>query len=224
MTEPTELILAAILLANIVMVASSRLMSCIKIIAVQGLLVGVLPLAAWNWSVGAPNPQLLVTAAINIGVKAILLPVLLTITIRRVGVRRDLEPFIGYTASVTILLAITAVMFFVCGKFPFAPAAVSMLGMPAALATMATGLFMIVARRKALTQVIGFLTFENGIGVFGSAMMLEYGLLVELGILLDVLVLVFIMGIGIFHINREFSHIDVDRLTRLGDMPGKHKE
>lgn len=224
MTHPTELILAAILLANIMMVASSRLMSCIKIIAVQGFLVGILPLTSWNWGVGTPDSHLVITAAINICVKAILLPALLTATMRRISVRRDLEPFIGYSASVTIMLAITAATFSVCRKFPFAPTAVSMLAMPTALATMVTGLFMIVARRKAITQVIGFLTFENGIAVFGAAMMLDYGLLVELGILLDVLVLVFIMGISIFHINREFSHVDVDRLTNLGDSPGKHKD
>ena len=223
MTESTELVLAAILLANIAMAASSRLMSCIKIIAVQGLLIGILPLAVWNWSAGAPRAQLLATAAVSVAVKFVLLPALLAMAMRRAGVRRELEPFVGYSASVAILLALIAAVFLACGKFPFAPAAVSALAMPVALATMGSGLFMIVARRKALTQVVGFLMFENGIAVFGAGMMLEYGLLVELGILLDVLVLVFIMGIGIFHISREFSHIDADRLNRLGDMPGRHK-
>ena len=58
---------------------------------------------------------------------------------------------------------------------------------------------------------------ENGITVFGAGLMMEYGIFVELGILLDVLVLVFVMGIAIFQINREFAHIDTDRLNRLGD-------
>ena len=74
-----------------------------------------------------------------------------------------------------------------------------------------------MSRRKALTQALGFLIFENGITAFGAGMMLEYGLLVELGILLDVFVLVFIMGIAVFRISREFQHIDSDRLNKLGD-------
>ena len=77
---------------------------------------------------------------------------------------------------------------------------------------------MVIARKKALTQVIGFLIFENGITVFGMGMGVECGLLVELGIMLDVLVLVFVMGIAMFHINREFSHIDADRLSHLREV------
>lgn len=224
MTQSTELVLAAILLTNIAMAASSRLMTCIQTIAIQGLLIGILPLAVWNWSAATPHIELLATSAVNVAVKFALLPALLAMAMRRAGVRRELEPFVGYSASVAFLLALVAGAFIVCEKLPFEPTAVSPLVMPVALATMGSGLFMIVARRKALTQVVGFLMFENGIAVFGAGMMLEYGLLVELGILLDVLVLVFIMGIAIFHISREFSHIDADRLNRLGDKPGRHKE
>ena len=86
--------------------------------------------------------------------------------------------------------------------------------------TMISGLFIVMARKKALTQVVGFLIFENGITVFGLGMAVECGLLVELGILLDVLVLVFVMGIAMFHINREFSHIDADRLNCLTESEG----
>ena len=74
-------------------------------------------------------------------------------------------------------------------------------------------------RKKALTQVIGFLTFENGITLFGIGLMKHHSFLVELGILLDVFVLVFIMGIAICQIQREFSHIDADKLTALDDLP-----
>ena len=76
---------------------------------------------------------------------------------------------------------------------------------------------MIIARKNAITQAFGFLMFENGISIFGNGIGIEYGFIIELGILLDVLVLVFIMGITVFNINREFSHIDSDRLNQLGD-------
>jgi len=74
-----------------------------------------------------------------------------------------------------------------------------------------------VTRRKAITQVIGFLVFENGISIFGTGMMIHNGLLVELGLLLDIFALVFIMGLAVFNINRSFQHIDTHSLNALGD-------
>jgi len=88
---------------------------------------------------------------------------------------------------------------------------------PLAFFTILAGLFLIVSRRTALTQVQGYLVLENGVYAFGVAMAQEAPLSVELGILLDIFVGVFIMGIIIFHISREFDHIDTDRLTALKD-------
>ena len=86
-----------------------------------------------------------------------------------------------------------------------------------ALFTIATGLAIIVSRRKAVTQVVGYLAMENGIYVFGAAFAIREPLLVEMGVLLDVFVAVFVMGIMIHHIGREFDHIDTDRLSVLKD-------
>ena len=133
-------------------------------------------------------------------------------------VKRELEPLVGYAGSLAIVLALAALTFYFWIRCGVAPAGTPKLAPPVAFTTMITGLFIIVARKKALTQVVGFLIFENGITVFGLGMAVECGLLVELGILLDVLVLVFVMGIAMFHINREFSHIDADRLNHLSEV------
>jgi len=87
----------------------------------------------------------------------------------------------------------------------------------AAMFTILTGLLLIVSRRKALTQVVGYLVMENGVYAFGAALAVDEPLLVELGVLLDVLVAVFVMGIAIYHISREFDHIDTDQLSALRD-------
>jgi hydrogenase-4 component E len=79
------------------------------------------------------------------------------------------------------------------------------------------GFVLLVTRRKAITQVLGYLTLENGVYAFGAAVALDMPVMVELGILLDVFVGVFVMGIAIFHISREFDHIDTDRLVNLSD-------
>ena len=86
-----------------------------------------------------------------------------------------------------------------------------------ALVTMLIGLFLIVARKTALMQVVGYLVLENGVYIFGVTLVHDEPFLVEMGILLDVFVAVFVMGIAIFHINREFDHIDADQLTLLKD-------
>jgi hydrogenase-4 component E len=79
----------------------------------------------------------------------------------------------------------------------------------------AVGLFLIISRRNALMQVIGYLVLENGIFVFGVITVVGTPLLVELGVLLDAFVGVFVMGIAIYHINREFGSVEVDRLSAL---------
>ncbi len=224
MNDLTGIILAIILLTNIAMAASSRLLHCIKIIAVQGLLIGLLSLTSLNFASTETHLHLYIASFVNIFVKFIVLPSLLIAAMRKTNTKRELEPFVGYSASVSIVFALTAASFLACTQFDMSTGTMSKLAIPTALATIFTGLFMIIARRKAITQVVGFLMFENGIAVFGAGLMLECGLLVELGILLDVLVLVFIMGIAIFHISREFSHIDADQLNQLGDYQPESAE
>ena len=216
-TNSIEIILAIILLTDIVLVASSRLFHCIKITAIQGIAVGLLPLVIWDWSASSPHLALWVTSIINAAIKGVLLPMLLARAMRHSAIKRELEPLIGYAASVFIMLIVIVASFW-CGRLMHTQAnAVASFSTPVALSTIGAGLFMIISRRKAITQVLGFLMFENGISIFGIGIGIEYGFIIELGILLDVLVLVFIMGITVFNINREFSHIDSDRLNQLGD-------
>jgi hydrogenase-4 component E len=86
---------------------------------------------------------------------------------------------------------------------------------PVAFFSILTGLFVIVSRKNAITQVLGYIVMENGIYTFGIALAVKQPLLVEFGILLDIFVGVFVMGITIFNINREFEHIDTDQLSHL---------
>lgn len=212
MLDFITIILTLILFSNIALAASSRLLHCIKTIAAQGVLVGLLPLCQSLAEGEGFGLHAAALSAVNIAVKGALLPVLLSAAMRKAAVERELEPFVGYSASAMLALAMIAAAFAAAARMGVDAAELSTLAVPAALSTMFSGLFLIVSRRKAITQVIGFLAFENGIAVFGASMMQQYGLFVELGILLDVLVLVFIAGIGIFNISREFSHIDADKL------------
>ena len=83
------------------------------------------------------------------------------------------------------------------------------------LATVWTGFLMLTTRKKAIMQVVGYLILENGIFLFGLLLLEAMPFLVEVGVLLDLFTGVFVMGIAIFHINREFSSISTEHLTGL---------
>ena len=89
------------------------------------------------------------------------------------------------------------------------------LTVPASLATVLTGFLVLTTRRKAITQVVGYLTLENGIFVFGLTLAEAIPFLVEIGVLLDLLVAIFVIGIVINRIHREFASLDVTRLDSL---------
>ncbi|MBR2357670.1 MAG: hydrogenase [Lentisphaeria bacterium] len=219
MTELSEIILSILLLIDLALVASSRMLPCIRLAALHGVLIGLFPLALWfSKNDTVPHLEIVVVALIGVLVKGVLLPYLLRMAMYHAKVKRELEPLIGYAGSLAVVVALSGLAFYFWIRGGVTPAGSPILAAPVAFTSMIAGLFIVIARKKALTQVIGFLIFENGITVFGLGMAVECGLLVELGILLDVLVLVFVMGIAMFHINREFSHIDADRLTHLNEV------
>ena len=210
-----DIFLATLVVVNLALAGVSRLPTAIRIVGLQGFLIGLLPYLLTGEHFGL--------SAINMLVKGGLMPILLTYALKKSKAVKELEPLVSFGKSIAIVFAITLASFYFCEMKGIDCAVATRLAVPLAFATIATGLFLIVSRRKAITQVLGFLVFENGISVFAASIAMEYGLIVELGILLDVFVLVFILGIAIFEINRTFSSIDTDKLNRLGDVGHLHR-
>ena len=213
-----EIVMAFFLLSCLMLTACSRMLHCIRIVVLQGLLLGILPLLLAEHIHSAQY----VAAALNIGIKAVALPILLCIAMKKANVKRELEPLVSYPVSLLVVLCGIAGAFMLAAhlSLPETSGSSLRLVLPVSFSVVFTGLFIVMARKKAITQAIGFLTFENGIALFGTGMMLECGLAVELGILLDVFVLVFVMGIAVMRINRAFEHIDSDKLVLLGENSG----
>jgi hydrogenase-4 component E len=224
MTIWVEGFLVILMLTNLWLLGSSRLLSCIAAVSVQGVLLGVLPLVI---RIDAPLWRLLLQAGASLGLKGIAFPILLLRAVRSVDARREVVPLVGYSASLLIGVGLLAASLFTGLRLPLPGAAAAVfpwhsgpvLLVPAAIFTALTGLFVIVARRSAIVQALGYLAMESGIAAFGMAIAEQEPLLVEMGTLLDAFVAVFVMGITIFHINREFDHIDSDRLSNLRDSP-----
>jgi hydrogenase-4 component E len=212
MQQWLELATVLLFLTNLAMLGLSELGACVRTVAFQGILLGFITLIVREEGLSI---RLLILSVMSIGLKGFVFPFLLLRSIREAGVRREVEPFVGYVTSIVGGLLMLAVSMWISARIPAPAPAMSSFQIPVALSTIFTGLFLVVSRRKALNQVIGYLVFESGIYMFGITAVGEIPFLVELGVLLDVFVAVFVMGIAMNHINREFDHIDADQLSSL---------
>ena len=207
MTGAPEVVMILLVLGNFLILGTARLSSCVRAVAVQGVLLGILPLLLFTgWSVHA-----IVLATGTIAIKGILVPRFLLWAIREASVRRELEPRVGFAASLVLGTIVLALSFGLTQRWAPAVEGGTVL-VAVAVTTVLHGLFILTARRKAITQVVGYIMMENGIYLFGLSQAQQVPFLVELGVLLDVFVGIFIMGIVMFHINREFDSIDASRL------------
>ncbi|MFH1139851.1 MAG: NADH-quinone oxidoreductase subunit K [Pseudomonadota bacterium] len=206
-----EFLVILLILFNFRLLGAGQLGACVHTVALQALIIGALPLLA------SPTPDIwIIFMVLGVTVvKAGALPALIRKAMRETGVVRELEPLVGYTLSILIGAGLLALCVLAGKKLQAPGAPDTLLLIPGALFMILTGLFLIVSRRKAITQVLGFLTLENGIYLFGVAFAVHEPWLVQTGVLLDVFAAVFVMGIIIHHINREFDHIDTDRLSDL---------
>jgi hydrogenase-4 component E len=214
MSLGSDLLLYVVVLTNLLLLGTSRLLACVRVVAVQGVSLGLLALAAHE---GSPSVHAVALCAGILVLKGAVFPWLLARSLRDVQIRREIDPYIGYTMSSLAGLVALGVSVWLGRSLPLPATAASSLAVPVAAFTVLTGFFLIITRRQALTQVLGYLVLENGIYAFGVELAQDQPLLVELGVLLDIFVAVFVMGIAIFHISREFDHIDTDRLTSLKD-------
>jgi hydrogenase-4 component E len=209
MRSVAELFLLLVVLTDFAVLGTSRLSACIRAIALQGFLLGSLPLLVEGaWSMHA--------AALGLGtiaVKAILLPSFLRWAIREASVRREVEPLVGYMASLLLGALALGVAFAIASRLP--QIGDTALLVPVALMTLIIGLVVLITRAKAVSQVVGYLMLENGIYLFGLTQTRRVPFLLEAGVLLDVFVAVFVMGIVVFHINREFDSISATNLAEL---------
>lgn len=200
-----------ILLLNLATLGSSRIDNAIKAVALQGALSGLMP--AWFSLIGAEWHSVALSAA-AIVIKGVVIPMMLLRALREAEVRREASPVLGFTLSVVLGTALTVACFAIAGGLP-ALSGASELHVPVALATISAGSLLMLIRRKAVTQIVGYLLMDNGIFLLSIALPADVPVPIEVGILLDLIVAVFVMGIAVFHINREFDSMAVHHLEEL---------
>jgi hydrogenase-4 component E len=206
-----------LILSCLLLLASSRLHVAIRVVAIQGVLLGVVPVVR---SMGDLGFGILILGLSTIVSKGILLPWLMSTCLRLSGIRREIEPFVGFGPSLLCGTALLGLAVWITDRVQLTQAQAPLVLLTSSFFAMLVGLFLMVARRKAITQTLAYLVMENGVYGVGVSMSLDFPLLVELGILLDVFVGVFLMGNLLFHLDREFEHLDTDKMTELSDLSG----
>lgn len=212
MNQLIDAMMVLVILMNLRLLGSSRLSACIRAVAVEGMALGLLPLLL-TWESGL-SWRLIFIAVAGVVTRGVLFPSVLLRAQRDANVRREPHPFLNYPLSILAGVLALAVAFYLTGRLPLPPVSSPLL-VPVALATVLVGLLVLVTRRLAISQVVGYIAMENGIYVLGLALVEDVPALVELGVLLDAFVAVFVMSIATHHISREFDHIAADQMDSL---------
>lgn len=207
-----NLLAALLLLIAFAMITQRRILSLVNLFAMQGL---VLALSTLIVAYSTGQGHLYFSAALTLVLKVMALPWILHRLMRKLNVQWDVETLLNIPS--TLLVGIVLVIFAFNLASPISHMAGTILRstLGIALASVLLSFLMMIVRRKAIPQVIGFLAMENGL--FFAATSSTYGMpmVVELGIALDVLVGMFIFGIFFFHIRETFDSLDLQHMEKL---------
>jgi hydrogenase-4 component E len=209
-----DLLAALMLLMAFAMLAQRRLMALIGLFALQGALLAA-NTAVVAWSTG--QAHLWWSAGLTALLKAVLLPLVLHRLAVRLEVDRDVEPLINVPTTLLVGIVLVVIAFNLALPIAELSGTITRGTLGIAMAAVLLSLLMMITRRRAIPQVIGFLALENGL--FFAATGATYGMpmVVELGIALDVLVGVFVFGIFFFRIRETFDSLDVRNLEKRRD-------
>jgi hydrogenase-4 component E len=203
---------AILLMLAFAMISQRRVLSLVHLFTMQG---AILVVATAVVGYATNQPHLFVSAGLTLVLKVVLIPIMLHRVIDRLEVRWDTEPLINIPT--TMLIGILLVIFAFNLGLPIArfSSTIARGTLGIALACVLLSFMMMITRAKAIPQVVGFLSMENGL--FFAATSATYGMpmVVELGIALDVLIGVLILGVFMFQIREQFDSLDIRHLERL---------
>lgn len=201
-----------ILLLSFAMISQRRVVSLINLFMVQG---AALVAASFLLGYATRQPDLYVSGALTLVLKVIFIPWMLHRVIRKLDVRWDVETL--FNVPTTMLFGIGLVIFSFSLALPISRLSDSIAGgsLGIALACVLLSFMMMITRSKAVPQVIGFLSMENGLIFAATTVTHGMPMIVEFGIALDVLVGVLILGVFMFQIREKFDSLDIHNLEAL---------
>lgn len=200
------------LVSAYLMVGQKALATTIRLYGAQSLLLGIV---ATTIALAEGRNELFVTAALTVALKAVLIPWFLLRTVDRIGIHREIEPALNVSASLLVCLALTVVGYRVSTGFLEGARGVGHHLIGVALSLLLIGLFLMVTRKKAITQILALLTVENAVFLVAIGVTEGMPFIVELGISFDVILAVLVLGILVQRIVGRFESMDISRLSKL---------
>ncbi len=211
MNNPVDAILSLVLLSCLFSFGSSRLPGLIKVLAFQGVVVSIVPLFIGHDMTGGG----ILFTVVTLIIRGIVIPLCIYLAIKKVAIHREVEPIVGYHASMLAGLGLIVAATFVSHRFNVPSISDSALLLPTAITVLVAGMFLLMARRNAIAMVLGYIMMENGIYLVGTTFSVRARHIVEFGILLDVLAGVMIMAVILQNIKRTFDDVDTALLRTL---------
>ena len=203
---------AGMLVTAYLMVGQKALFVAIRLYGLQSILLGAVAL---TMGFADHRFHLLTGAALTIALKGVLIPWFLMRVIDRIGIHREIEPLVNVPSSLLICLGLTVIGYRVSTGLADGGRGVTHHVIGVSLSMLLMGLFMMVTRRKAVTQILALLTVENAVFLVALGATSGMPLVVELGISFDVILAVLVLGILVHRIAERFESMDVSRLSNL---------
>jgi hydrogenase-4 component E len=203
---------AGMLVSAFLMVGQKSLFTTIRLYGVQSLLLATVAVVM---AISDERPHLFLMATMTTILKGFVIPLFLMRVVDRIGIHREIEPFLNVPASLLACLGLTVVGYRVSTGFPEGTVGVTHHVLGVGLSTLMIGLFLMVTRKKAISQVLALLTVENAIFLVALGITSGMPMVVELGIFFDVILAVLVLGVLVRRIVDRFESMDVSRLSKL---------
>lgn len=212
--QAVVLLAALVLLSSFAILAQSRVLACIHAFAWQGALVAA---ATAMIALVAHQPHLYLSALLTFSLKALLIPWILHRIVKRLQVAHEVETVVNPALVLLAAAALVAFSYYIALPVERLSTLATRNTIAISLAVVLIGMLIMVTRRQAITQVVGFMSIENGL--FYTAVVATHGMpmVVELGVAFDLLVATVIFGVFFFQIRASIDSLDVDRLSRLAE-------
>ncbi len=209
--DVSHLLAGLMLVASFSLLYQDRIFAVLNIFAAQAILLSM----AVGWEAGTQQrPHLFITAALALCLKGIIIPVALHKMIVRLGVHRDIEQVVGVGKTLLLGLALTSLSLMLVLKITVAADSFTREGLALALAIILLGMLMMITRRNAVTQIVGFMSLENGL-ILAATGARGMPLVVEVSVAFSVLIALFVFAVFVFRIRERFDSVDIEALENV---------
>jgi hydrogenase-4 component E len=207
-----NIFLVGIAVSTLIIMIAGRMTALINGFSLQSFFLFLLTASL---ALGSANPELYAIAALVLTLKVLLIPFLLRRIVKKINVAENLGLLVNPVLSLAASLLLAYLSYVFATRFLAIEGTTITASFSVAMFVIMTGLFIMVFRMKALAQVIGLLAIENGLFLAAVSLSGDMTFFVEIAIFFDILIFVLIIGVFVYRINDLFTHIDVDKLTKL---------